>query len=277
MSDRYAVIGHPIQHSKSPLIHGRFAQVTGQDIDYTRIEAPLDGFLAALLAFRDGGGRGVNVTAPFKLQAFEAASERSPRAQQAGAANAIKFLPEGGIAADNFDGVGLVSDLQRNLGATLAGRRVLLLGAGGAARGALAPLLAERPAVLVIANRTVAKARALAAEAAPLATDSALIGCGDDDLAGASFDLVINATSAALSNTAPVIPPQVFQRDGLAYEMVYGRGLTPFLRLAQGAGVSRLADGVGMLVEQAAEAFAWWRGVRPDTRSVIAELTVPLV
>jgi shikimate dehydrogenase len=273
MTDRYAVIGHPIRHSKSPLIHTRFAQLTGQDIDYTRIEAPLDGFAAALRAFRDAGGRGLNVTAPFKLQAFEAASERSPRASQAGAANALQFLPDGRILADNFDGLGLVADLQRNLGFALAGRRVLVLGAGGAARGALGPLLAERPASLVIANRTAAKARALAAAQAH---DGNVSGCGVDELAGAAFDLVINATSASQSDALPAIAPQCFQRDGLAYEMVYGRGLTPFLRLAQAAGVQRLADGVGMLVEQAAEAFAWWRGVRPDTRTVIAELTVPL-
>jgi len=277
MTDRYAVIGNPIQHSKSPLIHGRFAQLTGQDIEYTRIEAPLDGFLATLLAFRDGGGRGANITTPFKLQAFEAATERSPQALQAGAVNAIKFLPGGGIAADNFDGVGLVTDLQRNLGFALRGQRVLLLGAGGAARGALGPLLAGRPAALVIANRTASKALALATEAAALAMDTRLSGCGEGDLAGESFDLVINATSTGLTGTAPAIPPQVFRPDGLAYEMVYGRGLTPFLRLAQGAGVRRLADGVGMLIEQAAEVFAWWRGVRPDTRSMITELTVPLV
>jgi shikimate dehydrogenase len=277
MTDRYAVIGNPIQHSKSPLIHGRFAQLTGQDIEYTRIEAPLDGFLATLLAFRDGGGRGVNITTPFKLQAFEAATERSPQALQAGAVNAIKFLPDGGIAADNFDGVGLVTDLQRNLGFALRGQRVLLLGAGGAARGALGPLLAGRPAALVIANRTATKALALATEAAALALDTRLGGCGEGDLAGESFDLVINATSTGLTGTAPAIPPQVFRPDGLAYEMVYGRGLTPFLRLARGAGVRRLADGVGMLIEQAAEVFAWWRGVRPDTGSIITELTLPLV
>lgn len=277
MTDRYAVIGHPIQHSKSPLIHTRFAQLTGQDMDYTRIEAPLDGFVAAMLAFRDSGGRGLNVTAPFKLQAFEAASERSARATEAGAANALSFLPDGRILADNFDGLGLVADLQRNLGFALAGRRVLLLGAGGAARGAIGPLLAARPAALVIANRTAAKAQALAALAASQAPDCALSGCGADALAGSAFDLVINATSASQSDALPAIAPSCFEPGGLAYDMVYGRGLTPFLRLAQAAGVQRLADGVGMLVEQAAEAFAWWRGVRPDTGPVIAELSVPLV
>ena len=277
MTDRYAVIGHPIQHSKSPLIHQRFAQASGQDIDYTRIEAPLDGFVATLLAFRDAGGRGVNITAPFKLQAFEAASERSERATRAGAANALKFLPGGGIAADNFDGVGLVTDIQANLGFGLAGQRVLVLGAGGAARGALGPLLAARPAALVIANRSAAKAQALAALAQTQAGPCALAACGLDGLGDEPFDIVINATSASQEGALPAFAPQLFRRDGLAYDMVYGRGLTPFLRLAQRAGVRGLADGVGMLVEQAAEAFAWWRGVRPATRAVIAEIALPLV
>lgn len=276
MTDRYAVIGHPIQHSKSPLIHQRFAHACGHDIDYTRIEAPLDGFVTTLLAFRDAGGRGVNITAPFKLQAFEAASQRSQRALEAGAVNALKFLPGGGIAADNFDGVGLVTDIQANLGFALAGRRVLVLGAGGAARGALGPLLAARPAALVIANRSAAKAQALAAQAQTQAGPCALAACGLDGLGNEPFDIVINATSASQDGALPAIAPQLFRRDGLAYDMVYGRGLTPFLRLAQRAGVQGLADGVGMLVEQAAEAFAWWRGVRPATRAVIAEIALPL-
>ena len=276
MTDRYAVIGHPIQHSKSPLIHQRFAQASGQDIDYTRIEAPLDGFVATLLAFRDAGGCGANITAPFKLQAFEAASERSERATRAGAANAIKFLPGGGIAADNFDGVGLVTDIQANLGFAVAGRRVLVLGAGGAARGALGPLLAARPAALVIANRSAAKAQALVALAQTQAGPCALAACGLDGLGNEPFDIVINATSASQDGALPAFAPQLFRREGLAYDMVYGRGLTPFLRLAQRAGVQGLADGVGMLVEQAAEAFAWWRGVRPATRAVIAEIALPL-
>lgn len=275
MTDRYAVIGHPIQHSMSPQIHRHFALATGQDINYARIEAPLDGFLTTLLAFRDAGGRGVNVTAPFKLQAFEAAGERSDRALQAGAANAIKFLPDGRIQADNFDGLGLVADLQRNLGFALAGQRVLLLGAGGAARGALAPLLAAQPAALVVANRGAAKALALVALAQ--AGPCTLAACALDALGSEAFDVVINATSASQSDAMPALAPQLFARGGLAYDMVYGRGLTPFLRLARSAGVQRLADGVGMLVEQAAEAFAWWRGVRPDTRLVIDSISVPLV
>ena len=273
MTDRYAVIGHPISHSKSPLIHTAFAQQTGQDIAYTALEGPLDGFAGAVHAFRDAGGRGMNVTAPFKLQAFDLATDRLERAELAGATNALKFEGDR-ILADNFDGVGLVHDIQRNLGVALAGQRVLLLGAGGAVRGALLPFLAERPAELVIANRTAEKAVALAAAfSAPGRTT----GCGLGDLAGERFDVVLNATSASLKAELPAVPASVFGGAALAYELVYGKGLTPFLRLAQNAGVPRLADGVGMLVEQAAEAFVWWRGVRPETAPVIARMTVPLV
>jgi shikimate dehydrogenase len=273
MTDRYAVIGNPIGHSKSPLIHGTFARSTRQDLEYIAIEGPLDGFADAVHAFRADGGFGMNVTAPFKLQAYELATERLPRAQLAGAANALKFEGDR-ILADNFDGVGLVNDIQHNLGVALAGKRVLLLGAGGAARGALLPFLAQKPAVLVIANRTVEKAQALALE---VAADGNVIGCGYQDIADQRFDIVVNATSASLRGELPPISPGVFDEDALAYELVYGKGLTPFLRLAHNAGVKRLADGVGMLVEQAAEAFVWWRGVRPDTQPLIAKLTVPLV
>jgi shikimate dehydrogenase len=274
MTDRYAVLGHPIGHSKSPLIHSLFAQATGQDIGYTAIETPLDGFADTVLGFRAAGGRGLNVSLPFKLQAFEIATEPSERARLAGAANCLKF--EGGqrILADNFDGVGLVNDLQRNLACPLAGQRVLLLGAGGATRGALLPIAAEQPALLSVANRTPDKAHALRHDFAahvPLQTG------GYDTLAGQSFDVVINATSTGLSQEALPLPDGLFAPGALAYEMVYGKGLTPFLRQAQAAGVARVADGVGMLVEQAAEAFLWWRGVRPDTRPALDRLTVPLV
>lgn len=272
MTDRYAVIGNPISHSKSPLIHGAFAQQTAQDIDYTALEGPLDGFAGAVYAFRDAGGRGMNVTAPFKLQAFALATDRLERAELAGATNALKFDGDC-LLADNFDGVGLVHDIQRNLGVALAGKRVLLLGAGGAVRGALLPFLAEQPAELVIANRTPEKATALAAA---FSGRGRITGCGLGDLAGERFDVVLNATSASLKAELPAVPASVFTGAVLAYELVYGKGLTPFLRLAQNAGVPRLADGVGMLVEQAAEAFVWWRGVRPDTAPVIARMTVPL-
>lgn len=279
MTDRYAVIGNPIGHSKSPLIHGSFAAATAQDMAYTAIEGSLaDGIAAQVAAFRAAGGRGMNVTAPFKLQAFALATERSEDAQRAGAANALKFEGDR-ILAQNFDGVGLVNDIQRNLGCPMQGKRVLVLGAGGAVRGALRPFLAQRPAQLVVANRDLPKAAALIAELKDAA--GVALSCSYADLAIAPamerFGLVVNATSASLKGELPPVPPTVFGPDTLAYELVYAKGLTPFLRLAQNAGVKRLADGVGMLVEQAAEAFEWWRGVRPDTRKLIDQLTVPLV
>lgn len=272
MSDRYAVIGNPIGHTKSPLIHRSFARATGQVLDYGAIEGRLDAFADDVHAFHAAGGCGMNVTAPFKLQAFELADTLSERARLAGAANALKF-EEGRILADNFDGVGLVNDIQRNLGLPLAGKRVLLLGAGGAARGAVLPVLAARPRELVIANRSRDKAVALVAS---VAGQGPLRAAGYDALGGEVFDLVVNATSASLHGELPPVPQTVFAPGGLAYELAYGKGLTPFLGLAAQAGVARLADGVGMLVEQAAEAFVWWRGVRPDTTAVIRELTVPL-
>lgn len=273
MIDRYAVFGHPISHSQSPLIHSLFAQATGQSLAYTAIEAPLDGFRDTVLAFRAAGGRGANVTLPFKLQAFELATDPSEGARLAGAANALKFDGER-ILAENFDGIGLVNDIQRNHGVALAGKRVLLCGAGGAARGAILPLSGQGPALIAIANRTAARAHALKAD---FAAHVALQTGGYEDLAGMRFDVVINATSTGLSQDALPLPAGVFAPDALAYEMVYGKGLTPFLKQAREAGATRAADGVGMLVEQAAEAFAWWRGVRPDTRPVIERLTVPLV
>ncbi len=272
MRDQYAVIGNPISQSKSPLIHAGFAQATGQQLDYGKIEGPLDGFKAAVLAFRDGGGKGMNITAPFKLQAFAMADELTNRARLAGAVNAMKF--EGGrILADNFDGVGLVKDITGNLGAAMRGKRVLLLGAGGAARGALLPFVEQQPAELVIANRHAERAAQLIAE---IGAPPAVRAGSYADIGNGRFDIVVNATSASLTNDLPPLRPEAFATEGLAYELVYGKGLTPFLRLAQNAGVKRLADGVGMLVEQAAEAFAWWRGVRPDTRAMIQQMTVPL-
>lgn len=279
MTDRYAVIGHPIAHSKSPLIHGLFAQATRQDMTYEAIDGGAEpgGFDRALAAFRAGGGRGMNVTLPFKLQALAAADTASADARLAGAANALRFDGDR-IEAQNFDGVGLVRDIEVNLSLPLAGRRVLLLGAGGATRGALLPLARAGAARIVIANRSADKAAALALELAPHLRDCALSGGAMSDVApGDAFDVVLNATSASLSGAAPAVPASAFAPGALAYEMMYGKGLTPFLQLAQKAGCARLADGVGMLVEQAAEAFAWWRGVRPDTRAVLAQLTVPLV
>jgi shikimate dehydrogenase len=275
MTDRYAVIGNPIVQSKSPLIHSAFAQVTGQDIDYGKLLGPLGEFAATVDAFRSSGGRGMNVTAPFKLDAFAYATDLATSAQMAGAVNAMKFEGDK-VYAENFDGVGLVRDVVHNLGCPLQGRRVLILGAGGATRGALLPLLAEQPAELVIVNRTVTKAQELAALAQQHQTGQ-VQGLGYADLQGQAFDVVLNATSSSLTAELPPLPVSVFAPGCLAYDLTYGKGLTPFLKLAQQAGVTQVADGVGMLAEQAAEAFAWWRGVRPDTSSVIAQLTVPLV
>jgi shikimate dehydrogenase len=277
MTDRYAVIGNPIVQSKSPLIHSAFAQVTGQDIDYGKLLGPLGEFAATVDAFRASGGRGMNVTAPFKLDAFAYATDLAPSAQMAGAVNAMKFEGDR-VFAENFDGVGLVRDVVHNLGCPLQGRRVLILGAGGASRGALLPLLAEQPAELVIVNRTVAKAQELAALAQQHQVGQVPVqGLGYADLQGQAFDVVLNASSSSLTSELPPLPASVFAPGCLAYDLTYGKGLTPFLKLAQQAGVTHLADGVGMLAEQAAEAFAWWRGVRPDTSAVIAQLTVPLV
>ena len=276
MTDRYAVIGNPIVQSKSPLIHSAFAQVTGQDIDYDKLLGPLGEFAATVDAFRASGGRGMNVTAPFKLDAFAYATDLATSAQMAGAVNAMKFEGDK-VYAENFDGVGLVRDVVHNLGCPLQGRRVLILGAGGATRGALLPLLAEQPAELVIVNRTVTKAQELAVLAQHHQTGQVPVtGLAYEAVQGV-FDVVLNASSSSLTHELPPLPASVFAPGCLAYDLTYGKGLTPFLKLAQQAGVTQVADGVGMLAEQAAEAFAWWRGVRPDTSSVIAQLTVPLV
>jgi shikimate dehydrogenase len=272
MTDRYAVIGNPIAHSKSPLIHTAFAQQTGEDLEYTRIEGPLDGFEEAVHTFRAAGGRGLNVTMPFKLRAFAMASVRGERAAAAGAANAMKFDGDR-IAVDNFDGVGLTNDIQLNLGYPMAGRRVLLLGAGGAARGALLTFLEQRPGEIVVANRHVEKAVEIVDRFASRGHARAV---GYEDLVNGRFDVVVNATSASQAGEGLPVPESAFAPGALAYDLVYGKGLTPFLALARGAGAARVADGVGMLVEQAAEAFVWWRGVRPATKPLIERLTVPL-
>ncbi len=274
MRDRYAVFGHPIAHSKSPTIHAAFAEATRQDLTYEAIDAPVESFAAAIDVFRAGGGLGANVTAPFKLDAFAYATDASVGARLAGAVNALKF-EDAHVWAENFDGVGLVHDIEVNLGFSLSGARVLLLGAGGATRGVTAPILARLPAVVTIANRDHAKAEALGAR---FTSFGAIEVVGYERLASLPpFDVVINATSASWDGKLPPAPPCCFAAQGLAYDLVYGRGLTPFLNLARSAGVEQIADGVGMLVEQAAEAFAWWRGMRPDTSSVIKNLTIPLV
>jgi len=271
MTDRYAVFGNPIAHSKSPRIHALFAQQTAQDLTYEALLAPLDGFAAAVRDFAVAGGRGANVTVPFKEDAFRLATRLTSRAQAAGAVNTLVFGADG-IVGDNTDGAGLVRDLTANLGIAIAGSRVLLLGAGGAARGTILPLLERQPLELFIANRTAEKAAALAAELTPLAPAGAARpdGGGFEALAGRGFDLVINATSAGLVEQSLPLPTGVFARGSLAYDMLYGRE-TPFMAQARAAG-ARIADGLGMLVEQAAEAFEVWRGVRPDTAPVLAAL-----
>lgn len=263
MTDRYAVFGHPIAHSKSPLIHAAFARQTGQDITYEAILAPLDGFTDNVAAFIAAGGRGANVTVPFKEEAFKLAQRLSPRAERAGAVNTLSFDTEG-ILGDNTDGAGLVADLTRNLHCALNGKRILLLGAGGAARGVIEPLLDQQPAALVIANRTPSRAQELAE-----LFGRGVSACGFEE-ANTPFDLVINATAASLAGELPPLSPRVFSANSLAYDMMYGRD-TPFLSFARAHGAAT-ADGLGMLVEQAAEAFYLWRGVRPDTAPVIASL-----
>jgi shikimate dehydrogenase len=263
MTDRYAVFGHPIAHSKSPLIHAAFARQTGQDMTYEAILAPQDGFADSVAAFVAAGGCGANVTVPFKEAAFKMAQRLSPRAERAGAVNTLSFTADG-ILGDNTDGAGLVADLTRNLHCALSAKRILLLGAGGAARGVIEPLLDQQPATLVIANRTLSRAEELAT----------LFGHGirasTFEAADTPFDVVINATAASLAGELPPLSPRIFGADTLAYDMMYGRD-TPFLDFARAHGAVT-ADGLGMLVEQAAEAFYLWRGVRPDTAPVIASL-----
>ncbi len=261
MTDRYVVIGNPIAHSKSPQIHACFAQQTGQELSYERLLAPLDGFDATVRDFIAGGGCGANVTVPFKLDAFALAAERSARAQAAGAVNTLKFDGDL-IYGDNTDGVGLVRDIIVNAGIDLGGARVLLLGAGGAARGVILPLLEQLPAQIVIANRTLAKADALVEQFSHTALSAARF----DALSG-SFDIVINATSASLSAELPPVPASVFGATTFAYDMMYGAAPTVFMQAAASHG-ARVCDGLGMLVEQAAESFFLWRGVRPDTAPV---------
>jgi shikimate dehydrogenase len=265
MTDLYAVVGNPVAHSKSPRIHAEFARQTGQDLVYEAILAPLEGFAAAVDAFRARGGRGMNVTVPFKLEAYRYATSHTPRAARAGAVNTLRFEP-GRVLGDNTDGVGLARDIEVNLGVSLAGTRVLLLGAGGAARGVVLPLLECGPAVLVIANRTPERAAELRALFPEFAN---LEGGGYGALAGRHFEVVINATSASLSEALPPLPPEAFAPGAVAYDMMYGRASTPFLAFARAHGAGRCADGLGMLVEQAAESFFLWRGVRPDTAPVI--------
>jgi shikimate dehydrogenase len=265
MTDRYAVVGNPIAQSKSPVIHAEFARQLGQDISYEAILAPLDGFAATAMAFGASGGKGLNVTIPFKLEAFQLATRRSERAREAQAVNTLKF-EESAIFGDNTDGAGLVQDLRENLGFSIAGKRILLMGAGGAARGVVLPLLSENPAVMVIANRTVETAVELERH---FSAYGSVRASGYAELNGERFDLIVNSTSTSLTDEVPPLPHGIFARGSLAYDMVYGKGLTSFLQYARAHGAERIEDGLGMLVGQAAESFYVWRGLRPATRPVL--------
>ena len=263
------MIGHPIAHSRSPEIHARFAAQTGQWITYERLLAPLDGFKATVQAFRDEGGSGCNVTVPFKLEAFALADRLTDRARLAGAVNTLAFGPEG-VLGDNTDGAGLVSDLTERIGMTLAGARVLVLGAGGAVRGVIGPLLHARVASLTVANRTPGRARDLKHDLASGLSPEASkrLNAGGMELAQGRFDLIINGTSAGLDDAAPELPDGLLGQATVALDMVYGAHPTAFMRQASAQGCARVEDGLGMLVGQAAESFALWRGVRPEVQPV---------
>lgn len=274
--DRYCVIGNPVEHSRSPWIHARFAALTGQPLDYGRWLAPVGGFAAAVQAFRQeaaaAGARahGCNVTVPFKFEAAALATERSARAELAQAVNTLRFEADGGIFGDNTDGAGLVRDIEHNAQRPLAGRELLLIGAGGAAAGVLGPLLAAGVRRLVVANRTAERAAALAARHAALAPRGALSAHALDDIPG-DFDFVINASASSLAGAAAPVPARVLRPGALAVDLMYGPAAAGFLDWAQRHG-AEARDGLGMLVEQAAEAFALWRGMRPPAVQVLAEL-----
>lgn len=271
MTDRYAVIGHPIAHSKSPRIHAAFAAQTGEALSYEALLAPLDDFAGTWAAFRAAGGRGANVTVPFKEAAWALCDVRSRQAEQAGAVNTLMVASDGRLLGDNTDGVGLVRDISVNAGWPLSGARVLLLGAGGAARGVIGPLLAAGAALVQVANRTPAKAEVLASL---FSGDGDVRACALADLAvatEAAFDVIINATSASLQGERVSLAAGWFHADTAAYDMMYGRE-TPFLAWAREQGLARRRDGLGMLVEQAAEAFFIWRQVRPQTTDLLATL-----
>lgn len=269
MTDQYAVIGNPIEHSKSPQIHAAFAAQTGEALEYGRILGTVGAFDADVARFLEAGGRGLNITVPFKEDAFRRADELSERARTAKAVNTLIRLEDGRLRGDNTDGVGLVRDLTQNHGVELKGLQVLLLGAGGASRGVIRPLLEAAPARLVIANRTASKAAQLAAETAELGP---VTGCGLNDLQGQRFDLIINGTAAGLGGEIPAIPGDLLEPGGATYDLMYATEPTAFVRWGLEHGARIALDGLGMLVEQAAESFFLWRGVRPDTAPVMRQL-----
>ena len=268
--DRYALVGHPVSHSWSPFIHGLFARATQQNMQYRLIDVPPERFRAEALQFFVDGGKGLNVTVPHKQLAAELVNELTPRANEAGSVNTIYQRTTGELIGDNTDGIGLVTDLVMNLGLAIEGKRILILGAGGATRGVLGPLLGRQPALLAIANRTVARASELARAFGPLGTVAA---SGFGGVEPVPFDLVINATSASLEGTAPSVTPEAIGPDTVCYDMAYAKGETPFTRYAHGRGAKAAYKGWGMLVEQAAESFLIWRGIRPQTAPVLELLT----
>ena len=267
--DRYGVVGHPVAHSWSPFIHGMFAKATAQNLVYRLFDISPHDFRREALVMLTGGVRGLNVTLPHKQAAAELVNELTPRAERAQAVNTIAFFKDTLLLGDNTDGLGLTADLERNLGITLSDKRVLILGAGGAVRGVLGPLLERELRSLVIANRTPDRARNLAAEFADLGSIS---GCGFGDIKGPPYDLIINATSASLRGEMPEMPVGLVGEETICYDMAYGRGHTPFTLWAKSLHAARTTKGWGMLVEQAAESFLLWRGVRPDTQPVLKAL-----
>ncbi|MBC7192687.1 shikimate dehydrogenase [Marinobacter sp.] len=270
-NDLYAVVGNPISHSKSPRIHSLFASQTGEPVEYTAIQLSAGNFESRIRSEFDHGWKGFNVTVPFKEAAWNIAEVRTTRAEKAGAANTLYLNENGQLTADNTDGIGLVTDIQNNLGFNIKGARILILGAGGAVRGVLGPLLDECPAELTIANRTVVKAEALVEAFKDYSGTTRLSACGFEQASG-PFDLIINGTSASLQGDLPPVPPSVIGPDTLVYDMMYSLSTTTFNRWAMDQGARHVHDGLGMLVEQAAESFFVWRGVRPQTPPVMEVL-----
>ncbi len=266
-TDRYAVIGHPIKHSKSPFIHNAFAQQTDQQLQYVALEAPVDGFADSLAIFRQEGLQGCNVTVPFKEDAWQIADELSPLERRAGAVNTLRFRDDGSTYGTTTDGSGLLRDLQYNLQLSLSNKRVLILGAGGAVRGVLEPLLAAEPAELSIANRTASKAAMLA----EIFTDFGTVSGGGFSTANGPYDIIINGTAASLQGEMPDLPVSCLASGGTCYDMMYAAKPTAFMHWGETQGAGLISDGLGMLVEQAADAFAIWRGVRPETGTVLSE------
>ncbi len=267
--DHYAVFGNPIKHSKSPQIHSLFAKQTKQSLRYTAELAEIDQFNPAVKKFIEHGGKGLNVTVPFKEDAWKLAGRHSDRAKRAGAVNTLKLEQDGSLYGDTTDGVGLVRDLMRNHGIDITEKTILIIGAGGAVRGIIEALLEQRPASILITNRTKQKATQLAEDFSDLGK---INGCGLDDVVNISFDIVINGTSASLQGDLPPLPSTIFKEHGCSYDMMYAAQATVFMQWSQDNGVEKVFDGLGMLVEQAAESFYIWRGVRPETLPVIKHL-----